>query len=202
MKKITALTLSLLSLGTVCMLTTPLLYAESTTTATSSIQSATVPAEIVPETALRENTGEITKERQTRAVNLCANISNRFDAEAMRLEIITKRLQSRIQKMEEAQYDVVQAKIKLAEAQKNSTEIKANLGDIDTQVFQAIGSEKPREAWVNVRVIFTHTHELLMKTKQILQETIVLLKESEQKGTTNTPVASSTTTTEPNSSIE
>ena len=202
MKKNIVSILSVLLLVAICIFHIPVVQAQTTTAVTSSLEAATVPEEIVPETVQRENNGEITKARKTRAVNLSANISNRFDAEALRLETITLRLQSRIQKMEESGYDVLQAEIQLAEAQKNSTEIKASVRDIDTEVLQAISSEKPREAWIRVRTIFIHIHELLVATKQTLQETLILLKESEQKGIARSSVASSTVITEPSAHID
>ena len=181
-------------------LQTAMLYAQTDLPDLSPSTSSSTPLQneeirAVPERApaIRE---ALSSAKQTRAINLSANISNRFDAIANRLQAITIRLQSRIDKMEAEGFEVAVAQAKLVEAQKEITSIKATMTTIDVKVSETTQSERPQETWLGTRLTFIQIHQQLVLVRQLMLETVSLLKESVLQGTLeiqNTSTVSTTT---------
>lgn len=130
------------------------------------------------------------KSEQTRIINLCANISNIFDATLFRLENIATRLETRMKIMDEAGFDVTLASAELTATRQTLTQVHAKLTTVDTAVTAAVTSEKPQTAWVPVRATFAQTHQQLLSAQQQLTTAVQILRGST---VTQTTVVASTT---------
>jgi len=123
-----------------------------------------------------ERAGSLEAVRQSRVLNLSANISNRMEAVLTRLFTISERLSSRIEKITALGTDTNAAKNKLTEASEFLTQARINLANIDSLVYNATTSTEPKLGWENVRAVYTETARLIRSAHLALRETIALLK--------------------------
>lgn len=130
--------------------------------------------------------------KQTRIINLCANISNRFEATLARLENITKRLEVRIRIMNTRGLQVDDAAILLLEVQTTLNTARVQLENIDSEVFAVATGDKPQSSWKQLRTTFTKTYKTIQQAQEQLKEVVILLKNSTIP--TNQEVNSTTTT--------
>lgn len=134
------------------------------------------------------------KVAQTRLTNLAANMSNRMDGVVARLQNVTNRLTSRLQKMEDEGKNVTAAKDELVRAQEKLAEVKFSLSTIDTQVNAFVGSATPRENWNNLKSTYLTNRDLIISTHQSILATIDLA----QNASTAVIAATSTIPTDNN----
>ncbi len=124
----------------------------------------------------REQRIALTKVRQTRILNLSANISNRMDTAVMRLSNISLRLEQRIIKVEEGGLEAGLAREKLLSANELLAFARLKLRDIDTLVNEATFSTKPRNDWQAVRERYREASSLIRQAHFALRESIMFLK--------------------------
>lgn len=113
---------------------------------------------------------------QQRVLNLAANISNRIDASIERLQNITDRLSSRIEKISEEGIDTSEAEASLALAQTSINAAVEAMENIDFIVDSAIKSEDVYTAWKEVRSTITETKSSLKIAKTELRAAVASLK--------------------------
>jgi hypothetical protein len=180
------------------------LQAESTTTASSSasaggilnsvLQNVSDIKETVQERiqgkTLAENPA-LPKKSQTRVINLAANISNRFDGVIYRLENISGRLNTRIEKQASEGYDVSAARSSLEAANTALRDARQQMHGIDKAVLGAIGSTDPRGEWKNVRTRYISARDSIKTAYTELKNTVTNLKNAPH--TTSQANASTTT---------
>lgn len=168
-----------------------------TETSTSTIMSrdnseqfvAVEPEEVTEQTKL-------SGAKQTRIINLCANISNRFDATVSRLENITKRLEARVQIMNTQGFQVGEASLQLLEVRTTLNQARLKLSTIDSSVISVANGDKPRALWLPVRKTFLETHQTITLVQEQLAITLRILKDSTVP---KSPKEKSATTTEESS---
>jgi len=131
-----------------------------------------------------------------RITNLAALMSNRIEAAIARMLNITKRLDSRIQKMSDQGLDVTEAKTALASAKLSLEEAGLSISTIDRQVAQAVGSENVRAAWQDVRALLIEVRDQLKTAQLELRNTVSALKSAP---TTDSPENSPTEESESSS---
>lgn len=180
------------------------LGAQSTSTASSTkadsgifnsvLQNVTDIKEVVQEKIqgkkLEENPA-LQKKSQTRIINLAANISNRFDGIIYRLENISGRLNTRIEKQTAAGYDVSAARASLQNANNALKDAKKQMDGIDEAVIGAIGSTDPRREWEDVRTRFTSTRDSIKIAYTELKNTVANIKNA-PRASQSTPAATTT----------
>lgn len=166
----------------------------STTTSTSSQEnSEQVPA---TETKVVGEQKTLTPAQQTRIINLCANISNRFDATLSRLENITQRLEARMQIMNTQGFQVGTASLQLLEVRTTLNQARLQLKNIDNAVISVTNGEKPQASWLPVRKTFLETYQTITLAEEQLVITLRILKNSavsrnpEEKNATTTQESS------------
>jgi hypothetical protein len=113
---------------------------------------------------------------QTRLTNLAANISNRMDAAAGRLQNVIDRLTSRIAKLNDQGVDTASASASLSTAQQELDRAKVILRGIDGEVASFIGSENPRESWQSLKTTYTSARDALRASHQALLASVASLK--------------------------
>lgn len=150
----------------------PIILVESTSTP-SNLPQATPRGRANVTNEQRVTLNEI---RQTRIMNLAANISNRMDAAVIRLSNISQRLEQRILKMEESGIETSLAKEKLSLANETLAAARLKLSDIDTLVKEATYSTETRNDWQTVRERYRETGTLIRQAHQSLSESIMTLK--------------------------
>jgi hypothetical protein len=131
------------------------------------------------------------KKSQTRIINLASNISNRFDGIIYRLENISGRLNTRIEKQASAGYDVSAARTSLGSANTALRDAKQQMHGIDEAVIGAIGSTDPRDEWKKVRTRYTSARDSIKSAYTELKNTVANLKNAPHS-TPPAPVATST----------
>jgi hypothetical protein len=154
--------LSLLLIAIVVCTPYLLLAQEATTTdevvGTSTEEVATSSEPVVETTATplppAGGSAPLSPTAQTRLTNLAANVSNSLDGYVWRLENVTNRLTARIAKEEAAGKNMSVAKSALETATNELNTAKAELATIDSEVARFIGSENPRQAWLEVRATY------------------------------------------------
>ncbi len=160
--------------------------------AQATTSSTTIAAETTVVPTKRPFVAEPTLQKvaQARLTNLAANMSNRMDATVKRLQNVTDRLTSRLNKMTEEGKNVDLARAELANTQTKLDEAKRNLITIDTEVNAFIGSATPRENWQNLKNTYVVTRTALILAHQSILTTITLATSA---GETIKPTAASTT---------
>jgi predicted PurR-regulated permease PerM len=151
---------------------------EKVTDITETVQEQLPRPKPAPQTILSERA-------QERVTNLAANISNRFDGIIARLQNITNRLNTRVEKLEASGIDVTLARISLSAADTALDDARGELGDIDEAVARVIGSSDPKTEWQNVRAKFMQAREHVRTAHTQLRNTVVNLKETAPATTTN-----------------
>jgi hypothetical protein len=126
----------------------------------------------------------LTEIRQTRILNLSANISNRMDAAIARLYAIVGRLETRIQKLTEAGFDTTTAATEVREAAEYLANAQVLMGEMDTLVFSATTSQAPLSAWNEVRSTYAEVARLIRASHQSLRDSITLIKTALSTGVT------------------
>ena len=161
------------------------------------VESTTTSETITP--AKRPFTTEPTlgKIAQKRLLNLAANMSNRMEGTVKRLQNVTNRLTSRLNKMEERGINVSAARTELAQAQLKLNEASQNLEKIDIEVNGFVGSASPKENWQNLKNTYLTTRTAIIAAHQNILATINLAQNattipSTVSTTTSTTTASST----------
>jgi hypothetical protein len=157
----------------------------------SVLQNVTDIKETVQEKIQRKDVAEnpaLPKKSQTRVINLAANISNRFDGVIYRLENISGRLNTRIEKQASEGYDVSTARASLEAANTALRDAKQQMHGIDEAVLGAIGSTDPRGEWKTVRTKYTTARDAIKLAYTELKNTVTNLKNAPH----STPTASST----------
>jgi hypothetical protein len=149
-------------------------FAQTTTSATPRGQSQAEVTERKEERIAARK--ELQAQRKTRIVNLCANMSNRFEAVVNRLQTIATRIDSRIAKLEGEGRDITAAKNAVADARVALKEATAALATIDETVNVFVTSEDPQAKWSDVRKTFVSIHKNLMDARQSLRTAIGALK--------------------------
>jgi len=117
-------------------------------------------------------------QKQKRITNLSANISNRFDALAIRLQTIATRLESRARKMELQGFDVTSALDSSTKARESLQKVTDDLSTIDTLVEKFVSSEKPQETWIEVKQRYSNIYTHILETKTNLTDAVTALKTS------------------------
>ena len=118
----------------------------------------------------------LSEAKQKRVTNLCANISNRLDAVINRHEQITKRLESRITKLQQQNFDTTESYTQLQEAVSTLNQAKESIKDIDNLVYRMTTSVHPQTDWILVYTTYTNTEKLVRETQTKLRTTITILK--------------------------
>lgn len=147
----------------------------STQTALSAVATSTVSQ------GKTLNQQALSIQKQKRILNLAANISNTLEAAIARLDSISQRITKRITLMEQSGFEINAAKAKLSEAQTSLTSARNLLKSIDAKATTVSSSEKPQEIWIEVRGIFKEAFQNIVTSKQSMHETVLLLKQSQQK---------------------
>ena len=111
-----------------------------------------------------------------RITNLAANVSNKMDAAASRLQNIIDRLNSRIDKLAIAGINVSEARAALLSAQLSVTTAVNTLATIDAVVLAAITSEDPRASWPTVRATFENIRTELTVARTEIRAAIEALQ--------------------------
>lgn len=112
---------------------------------------------------------------QERVINLSSNVTKRLDAGVSRLNNISDRIKTRIEKLKSQNIDTSAAETKLDEAQKKLDEAEGRLLVIGS-VADAISSDTPHEKFASIRGEFMKIRDLLKEAQVLLKETVSLLK--------------------------
>jgi exonuclease VII small subunit len=142
------------------------------TNATSTTQASSTPKQEIKQ--LRQ--AALGVARQQRVLNLAANLSNRFDAASNRLLAIVTRLESRIVKLNNANFDTTAASEELRVAAKHIAAALTTLGNIDKQVNDATTSTEPQNKWRGVFQSYKEAAISLRAAQTSLKQVVALLK--------------------------
>lgn len=129
--------------------------------------------------------GEAREERRTalstrfqdRMTNLGQNVTKRLTAALDRMENITARIESRVQKLKAQGIDMGSVETKLIEvrsALSKTSEAITNIGSVQL----AVGSDTPKTSFAAIRNQFNIVRAELGNTQTLLRETLTLLKNS------------------------
>lgn len=122
--------------------------------------------------AVQDRRAGLSEQRQTRIINLAANISNRMDATIVRLSTIADRLTTRYDKMTAEGTNVTAARALLADASTALAAAATTLEDIDVRVTSATRSENPRSDWQAVKMQYSTAREEIKRAFSFLQQSI------------------------------
>jgi hypothetical protein len=169
----------------ICLvLSTAIAYAEDASTTATTTPTEVSPVTPAPKIATSE--AVLSKTAQNRLTNLAANMSNRMDATASRLQNVVGRLNSRLQKMTDAGHDVSKARTSIGVAQTNLDRAKKNMSTIDLEVSAFIGSTHPRDYWNDLRFIYIDTKDALTAAHTEIITALTIAQELEKSGVTST----------------
>ena len=172
--------------------TTPAANEPTTTTETRSIPETT----IVP-TEQTGKPGTLTNIRQTRIINLAANISNRIDASIRRLTNIADRLESRMRKLDARGIDTTDAATHVAQARQTLARLTERMSSIDQAVYDSVTSQTPRDTWQQVKPIFQNAATDLPSAHAALRAAVAALQAAPARQTeTSTSTDEHTLTTD------
>ena len=107
-----------------------------------------------------------------------------------RLDNVTNRLSSRLEKSNAAGTDTSAAQLSLASAVTELAAAKKTLGTIDIEVTSFVGSENPVAAWSRLEAIYRTVIKNVLAAHSALQTTLTAL---EQATPANNPIVSSST---------
>ncbi|MCA9365875.1 hypothetical protein KC723_03185 [Candidatus Kaiserbacteria bacterium] len=122
------------------------------------------------------NNSSLTKRKQERIINLAANISNQMDATINRLNNISERLESRIAKIQNGGSDVTGAESSLQQAKLRISEAQLKIASIDSEIYNFVTSENPRENWLELKNIYRAVKESISLAHKELVTTVAQLK--------------------------
>ncbi len=167
-------------------------FASAQNTATNTIESnaSTTTSNTPPKRSFSAEP-TLRKIAQTRLLNLTANMSNRMEGAVKRLQNVTDRLTSRLNKMEAEGKNMSAARAEIALAQLKLNEATQNLANIDMEVNGFVGSATPKENWQNLKNKYLITRIAIIAAHQNILATINLA----QNATDVPPTISTTTST-------
>lgn len=168
------------------VIATPISHAATTTASTTDsgiIGSVINTVETITDTVQIQiqgspvETSVLSPRAQERITNLAANTSNRLDAIIARLQQITARLDTRIQKIAATGVNVETAERSL-NATKTSLDLaRADMNNIDEAVRRVIGSPTPKQEWQSVRIRFVSARDHIRNAHTELRNTINAIKQ-------------------------
>jgi hypothetical protein len=148
------------------------------TRASTSTEREAIKEEMAEQKA--ERRAALSERASERITNLAANVSNRMDAAAARIQDIITRLETRIEKLEAAGLDVSEANDALQSAQISLNAAVNNLATIDVTVQTAISSEDPRSSWTSVKTAYQNIREQLRTAHTEIKASVQALKDAAQ----------------------
>lgn len=163
------------------------------TNTSTPLATTTEPIIVSEETAVSVTKSILTIQKRIRVTNLIANISNRIEAGASRLQNISNRIESRLVKLEIEGYDMAITKQHLGEARDALGKIHLEMETIDEEVNAMVSSDRPVELWKNIKTSLIICATELQNAKTSLLETITSMKAAEVSAPHST--ASTTPTT-------
>ncbi len=119
----------------------------------------------------RAQSAALTETAQSRIINLAANLSNKMDAAAYRMDAIANRLESRIEKERALNIDVAAAEAALADTRSSLSIATSLLTDIDTAVVNATTAVEPARAIGELRATYEAIGTALRQTHSGLRTT-------------------------------
>lgn len=129
-----------------------------------------------PQRPIREvSTQMLSVSQQDRLINLTRNVIVRLTAGLDRMDDITHRLETRIEKMKAQGINTTNAELRLTEARENVRKARETLITAGA-VAQAIRSNTPRASFETIRASLIQTRDLVRQTHTKLNETLSLLK--------------------------
>ncbi len=164
----------------------------------SEVESTTTSPTITPTKRTFTTEPTLSRVAQTRLLNLAANMSNRMEGAVKRLQNVTDRLNSRLNKMEEQGKNVSVARTELAQAQLKLNVATQNIASIDTEVNAFVGSATPRENWQNLKNTYINTRIAIIAAHQNILATINLAQNATASPFNLSTSTSSTTATSTN----
>lgn len=117
---------------------------------------------------------------QERITNLAANMSNRMDAAIARLNNITTRLETRIDKLSKDGVDTTTATETITSAQLSIATAAELIASIDTKVAAAVNAEDARAGWNEVKIQYGAIRDHIKTAHSELRATVTALKEAVQ----------------------
>ena len=133
-------------------------------------ESGTQDTRAVQKTAVAERV-------QARILNLSENITSRAFATSARFDAIIARIESRIVKLNAQNVDTTSAQNRLQEAKASLAIANEQLNGIGS-IRDAVSSEKPREAFIEIRKKLMDVRTSFIDTRTALIDTVALLKEA------------------------
>lgn len=168
-----------------CACSVNFLHAEEPATTTDS--ATITPRTVTPPVSRpRDTSPSLSKIAQTRLTNLAANMSNRMDAVASRLQNVNDRLNSRLNKMSEEGLDTNSARENLTAAQTKLNLAKTSLINIDSEVAAFTGSANPKENWASLKFTFLSIKDNLIASHKLILAAIESAKQATPKVQTDT----------------
>jgi hypothetical protein len=128
-------------------------------------------------TGQSETTVVLSARAQERITNLAANISNRLDAIIVRLEQISARLESRLDKLQSEGKDTTPARNSLTLIQSDLANAKREMQGIDEAVLRVVGSPDPKAEWLQVRQKFVRARDHIRSAHTNLRNTVQIIKQ-------------------------
>lgn len=125
------------------------------------------------------------KVKQNRITNLCANISNRFEAVIYRQSNIADRLQTRLTKMKAENLNTNEGEEKLRIAMTTINQARDTMKNIDASVHKTVTAINPKVEWLSLRSTYLETDLLVKQAQEELEAVVLTLLNS--TGTANTP---------------
>lgn len=123
---------------------------------------------------------ELDERARERITNLAANVSNRMDAAAARMQNIIDRLESRIDKLAASGLDTAEASAALASAQTSIDAAVGELASIDVTVASTISAESPRAAWAETKATYTAIRSQLRTAHNEMKASVQALRDAAQ----------------------
>jgi hypothetical protein len=163
----------------------------ATTTAEVEIPDEVNPSSLRPAIPLGQVTETTLSEiRQTRIINLAANMSNRLDAAIDRFFSITSRLEIRIQILKQRGQDTTAAETALRTASQTLALAKSQVSDIDAKVYEATTADEPYTKWRSLAEHYVVVATTVRTAQNELRAVVAALKNPIP---TPTPEAASST---------
>ena len=136
------------------------------------------PSPVVAQDPSATSTNSLTVEKQTRVINLAADISNRIDAHISRLDDIHDRLDSRIRKLSSAftpdQFAVIDQYMTLADS--SLTAARQRLAPINPMVFAVVSAPDPAAELTPVATLYEESTILVNTTTAVLTELVEVIR--------------------------
>jgi hypothetical protein len=136
----------------------------SSATNTSSQENATstevLPTDIGSSSSSTKISGVLNEREQERIINLAANITNRMEATIERLRDITKRLESRANKVTPDPFDVTDvAKSRITYSLEYLDQASESLDGMDELIYNTVTSDNPMTNWPLIKEGYARAKE-------------------------------------------